>query len=100
MQWTSEECHTWSNLQGSRFAPNLQAAEHVTPSDAVWLAKDAVKTGPMGPEKTIAAVRDYIAAFLDANLQGRPPAGLLMGPSSDYPDAVVTTQEQVLCRQQ
>ena len=67
--------------------------------DAVWLAKGAIKTGTMGPDKTIAAVRDYIAAFLDANLQGRPAAGLLNGPSSDYPDAVVTTQEQALCHQ-
>jgi hypothetical protein len=48
--------------------------------------------------KTIAAVRDYIAAFLDANLQGRRAAGLLNGLSSDYLDTVVTTQEQALCR--
>jgi hypothetical protein len=37
-------------------AVNLKGAEHVTPSDAVWLARYAVKTGSMGPEKTIAAV--------------------------------------------
>jgi hypothetical protein len=53
----------------------------------------------MGAEKTTAAIRDYIAAFLDANLRGKPLDPLLAGPSSDYPDAVVTTQEELLCRQ-
>jgi dienelactone hydrolase len=94
-----DECQLWSDLRGPRLAVNLRGAEHVTPSDLVWLAKGAVKTGTMSPEKTIAAVRDYIAAFLDANLQGRPAAGLLNGPSSDYPDAVVTTQDQALCHE-
>lgn len=98
-QWTDEECRLWSDLHGPRLAVNFQGAEHVTPSDAVWLAKGAIKTGTMGPEKMVAAVRDYIAAFLDSNLQGRPAAGLLNGPSSDYPDAVVTTQKQALCGQ-
>jgi hypothetical protein len=53
----------------------------------------------MGPEKAVAAVRDYIAAFLDANLQGNASEPLLMGPSMDYPDAVVTTRMQSLCRE-
>ena len=69
----------------------------MTPSDLVWLAKGAVKTGPMGPEKTIAAVRDYIAAFLDTNVRGRPLDPLLTGPSAEFPDAEVTTQKQSLC---
>jgi hypothetical protein len=51
----------------------------------------------MGRDKTVAAVRDYIAAFLDANLQGKAADRLLTGPSSDYPDAAVTTQKQSLC---
>ena len=93
-QWSDEECRLWSDLHGSRFAVNLKGAEHVTPSDAVWLAKGAIKTGPMGPEKTIEALRNYIAAFLDTNLRGRPFDPLLTGPSSDYPDAAVTTQTQ------
>ena len=97
-QWSESDCRFWDQLRGPRVAVNLQGAEHVTPSDLVWLAKGAVKTGPMGPEKTIAAVRDYIAAFLDANLRGRPSGRLLTGPASEYPDAVVTTQEQLLCR--
>jgi hypothetical protein len=68
-------------------------------SDWIWLAKDAIETGPMGPEKTMAAVRHYVTAFLDANLRGKASDALLTGPSSDYPDAVVTTQEQPLCQQ-
>jgi len=34
----------------------------------------------MGPDKTIAAMRDYIAAFLDTNLLGKPSDRLLTGP--------------------
>jgi predicted dienelactone hydrolase len=94
--WSENEYRLWDRLRGPRFAVNLRGTEHVTPSDAVWLAKGAVKTGSMGLEKTIAAVRDYIAAFLDAELRGRPPEHLLTGPSSDYPDAAVTTQKQLL----
>jgi dienelactone hydrolase len=98
-QWSENDVHLWNQLRGPRFAVNLKDAEHVTPTDEVWLAKGAISTGEMGPTKTIAAVRDYIAAFLDANLRGQPINSLLTGPSSDYPDAVVTTQEQPLCRE-
>jgi dienelactone hydrolase len=96
-QWREDECKLWSNLSGTRLAVNFKGAEHITPTDAVWLAKGAIRTSAMGPDKTIAAVRDYIAAFLDANLQGRTAAPLLTGPSSAYPDAAVTTQKQLLC---
>jgi dienelactone hydrolase len=100
-QWSDYECQLWSNLRGPRFAVNLRGAEHLTPSDAVWLLKDvpgsAVRTGAMGPEKTIAAVRNYIAAFFDTNLLGKPKSVLLNGHSSHYPDAVVKIQEQALC---
>jgi hypothetical protein len=51
----------------------------------------------MGTGMAIAAIRDFIAAFLDVNLRGRPPAALLTGNSSKYPDGVVTTQKQSLC---
>jgi predicted dienelactone hydrolase len=99
-RWSDNECRLWSDLRGPRLAINFQGAEHVTPSDAVWLAKDAVRTGIMGPEKTIGAVRDYIAAFLDTNLRGKPFDPLLNGPSSDYPDAQTTTQKESLCAHQ
>jgi len=51
----------------------------------------------MGPEKTIAAVRDYITAFLDTNVRVRPLDRLLTGSSSTFPGAEVTTQKQSLC---
>ena len=47
-------------------------------------------------EKSIVAVRDYMAAFLDANLLDRPIAPLLTGPSSEYPDVEVIAQDQML----
>jgi dienelactone hydrolase len=96
-QWTDNECQLWNNLRGPRLSVNLAGAEHATPSDAIWLATGAIKTGTMGPEKTVAAVRDYIAAFLDANLLGKPMNPLLSGPSSAYPDAEVTRQNQRPC---
>jgi len=96
-QWTENECKLWNNLHGPRFAVNLEGSEHLTPSDAVWLAKGAVKTGTMGPDKTIAAIRQYIAAFLDSNLRGFPMDPLLTGPSPIYPDVLVVPPSQPLC---
>ncbi len=94
---SKNECRLWDNLLGPRVAVNFPGTEHITPSDAVWLAKYAVKTGDMGPDKTVEAVRNYIAAFLEANLRGKPLDSLLTGPSLDYPDVTVITQEQSLC---
>lgn len=96
-QWSDEECRLWGDLRGPRFAVNLRGAEHLTPSDAVWLAEGAIKTGSMGPDKTIEALRNYTAAFLDANLRETSLEPLLVGPSAEYPDAEVTTQKQSLC---
>jgi hypothetical protein len=79
---------------------SLQATEHVALSDWIWLAKDAVQTGPMGPQKTMSAVRDYVAAFLDRTLRGEPADPLLRGGSPNYPDAEVTLQDQALCGKQ
>ena len=94
--WSGDDRHLWNELRGPRFAVNLEGAEHLTPSDALWLAKGAVPAGPMGSERTLAAVRDYIAAFLDTYLRGRPMASLLTGRSSHYPGATVTLQDQPL----
>jgi predicted dienelactone hydrolase len=95
-QWSDVEQRLWDKLGGPRIAVNLKETEHVTPTDAIWLAKGAVRTGSMGPEKTIAAIRDYIAAFLDQNLLGRPANRLMTEPSADYPDAEVRMQKQSL----
>jgi dienelactone hydrolase len=96
-RWEPTECRFWNNLAGPRLAVNLRGTEHVALSDWIWLTRNAVQTGPMGPEKTMSAVRDYIAAFLDANLRGMTPDRLLAGPSADYPDAAVFTQQQRFC---
>jgi hypothetical protein len=66
-------------------------------TSSIWQPKNARQTGPMGPEKTIEALRNYIAAFLDTNLRGKSLDPLLTGPPSEYPDAEVTTQKQSLC---
>lgn len=99
--WSEQECRLWNSLHGPRLAVNLKGADHFTPSDAIWMLKDlpglAVPTGAMGPKKTMAAVRNYIAAFFDANLRGQSQRSLLNRASSEYPDAVVTTQKQPLC---
>jgi predicted dienelactone hydrolase len=94
--WSPDETRLWSGLRGPRIAVNLRGAEHLTPSDAVWLAAGSIKTGTMGPDKTIAAIRNYVAAFLDANLLGKPSDPLLTGPSSEYPDAAVTMRKESL----
>jgi pimeloyl-ACP methyl ester carboxylesterase len=84
-RWSDDERHLWNQLQGPRFAVNLQNAEHVAPTDAVWLARGAIRTGGMSPEKTVAAVREFVAAFLDTELQGRPLDALLTRRSPTYP---------------
>ena len=96
---SQDECRLWSDLHGPRFLVNLRGAEHVTPSDAVWLAKGAIRTGATGPEKTIDALRRYIAAFLDSTLRSEASDVLLEGSSSEFPGIVVTTQNQPVCRQ-
>jgi len=94
--WSPQETTWWSSLRGPRIAVNLRGAEHLTPSDAVWLAPGTIKTGTMGPDKTITAIRNYVAAFLDAHLLGKPPDSLLTGPSAEFPDATVTTRKEPL----
>jgi dienelactone hydrolase len=95
--WDQDTCHLWSGLHGARLALNFKGSEHLTPSDAVWLAPGAIKTGTVGIEGTVAAIRNYIAEFLDANLIGAAPGQLIRGRSTDYPDVEVTTQTQSLC---
>ena len=102
-RWEPTECRLWSTLKGPRLAVNLRGTEHVALGDWIWLARDSVQTGPMGPEKTMSAIRDYITAFLDANLGSRTLNGteqnLLGGRSMNYPDGAVTTEQQNLCSQ-
>jgi dienelactone hydrolase len=94
--WDQDTCHLWGQLQGERLALNFKGSEHLTPSDAVWLANGAVETGTMGMEKTVAAIRHYVAAFLDSNLNGNAVGPRLVA-SPDYPDVEVTTRTQSPC---
>jgi pimeloyl-ACP methyl ester carboxylesterase len=95
--WDQQTCHVWNQLQGPRVALNLKGADHLTPSDAVWLARGAVRTGSMGMEKTVEAIRKYVADFLDSNLKGDVPHQLSTGDSSEYPDVSVTTEADSPC---
>jgi predicted dienelactone hydrolase len=96
-QFAPGECRLWNNLAGPRTAVSLRGVEHVAFSDWIWLTSRSVQAGPMGPERTMQAVRDYVATFLDANVRGESPSSLLTGPSSLYPDATVTSGDQPLC---
>jgi len=95
--WDTDTCRLWGQLQGPRVALNFKGTEHLTASDAVWLAKGAVQAGSEGVEKTVAAIRDYVAAFLDANLNGGSSDQLLRGGSPEYPEVEVTTRTSSPC---
>jgi hypothetical protein len=69
---------------------NLKGAEHVAPSDLVWLARSAINTGRMTPEQVVAGTRHSVAAFLDASLRGSPVDPLLMRRSARFPEIEVT----------
>jgi hypothetical protein len=93
----------WDRLSGPRLAVNLKGAEHVTPSDAVWLAKGAVMTGSVDPDKTIAAIRSLhrgdpkLHHGVSRCQSSGPTLDSLLEPlSSAYPDALVTTERQSL----
>jgi predicted dienelactone hydrolase len=97
-QWDDDECRLWDELQGPRAAVNLKGVEHFAFSDAVWLTGAATETGTAGPDKTVAAIRDYVAAFLDANLRSKPVSPLLTKASLRYPEVALTTPKEALCR--
>ncbi len=95
--WNENDCHLWSALRGVHTAVNLSGAEHIALSDAVWLANGAVATGAMGVEKTLAAVRDASAAFLDEIFRGGPLNVPTVRSLMNNPDAVEITQDQSPC---
>jgi dienelactone hydrolase len=99
-RWNENDCQLWTALRGPRMAVNLKGADHLTPSDALWLAKGAVNSGEMGPDKTIEAIRRYVGSFLDVNLRGEPMVPLLTGPALEYPSVTIATQSQSLCQEQ
>ena len=101
--WNQDECRLWSNLRGIRRAVNLRGAEHLTPSDAVWLGRAipgmAVAAGTAGSARTIAAIRNHVTAFFDSALRDRPFNPLLTSMTFDNRAVTVTTATQPLCPQ-
>lgn len=101
VQWSALDCKLWRNLSGPRLLVNFQSGDHDTPSDSIWLGNYVpqleVETGAMGPEKTITAIRNYIADFLDTHLRGKLSTSLLNSRSAEFTGANVTTQKQALC---
>lgn len=99
-QWSDQECELWNNLHGGKHAVLFRGADHFAPTDAVWLGaylpELETKPGNVGPDKTIDAIRNYVAAFFDSYLSGAPPGRLLNGPSTDYAGVGVVTS-QTLC---
>jgi predicted dienelactone hydrolase len=99
-RWNEDDCQLWRALRGPRRAVNLPGAEHIALSDAVWLLRGNVSTGGASPEVAIAAIREYVATFLDSNLRDPVPGSLPGSPVPDFPGAVVATQTQSLCTEQ
>ena len=89
-----DRCELLRQLRGPHTFVNVAGAEHLAPSDALWLARGAIASGPMGTDPTLAAIRDDVASFLDTYLREKPIGPLLSIPSSATPDAVVGTGDQ------
>ena len=52
----------------------------------------------MGMEKTVEAIRNYVAGFLDSNVKSDAPRQPLAGISSEYPDVDVVTETPSACK--
>jgi dienelactone hydrolase len=96
-RWNENDCQLWSALQGVRLAVNFNGAEHTAFSDALWLGHGAVATGRMGMDKTVTAIRDVSAAFLDAAFAVGPMNAPAIPSLLTDLDTVVTTQAQSRC---
>jgi len=102
-EWSESECDLWSSARGPRVALLFAGADHLTPTDAVWLGDYIpawhVETGSLGPEKTVKAVREYVSSFFAAYLLGKPPGMLLNGFSTEFAGVTTTPQNGALCAQ-
>jgi dienelactone hydrolase len=95
--WNENDCHLWSALRGVRATVNLTGAEHIALSDAAWIGRGAIATGPMGTEKTIAAIRETSVAFLNAAFTGASVDGPAFRWLMNDPNAIVTMPGQSPC---
>jgi hypothetical protein len=94
---TPDQCSLWTALHGPRFAISFAGAEHVTPSDAIWLAKGAIRSGALGTDETIAEIRDSIAVFLEETLLGKT-GSIARELHLKHPALTMTTGAQTLCK--
>ena len=81
----------------TKVSMDLPGAEHIAPTDAVWLAESGINTGTMSPEQTVEVLRNNIAAFLDANLRAKPVNLLQVVWSAGHGDSFASHQSQVAC---
>jgi len=93
--WDATGCSLWSKLRGPRFVVNLKGSEHLTPSDAIWLTNGSIKTSG-GMENTVAAVRNYVAAFLESNMRSK--GKLFVADPSQYANVELTTKTEASCK--
>lgn len=91
---TIDHCELLRSLHGPHTFVNLSGAEHLAPSDALWLARGAIAPGPMGTDVTLAGIRDYVAKFLDEHLREGSTHPFLIGPSSNDPNVAVDTGDR------
>lgn len=100
-QWSDRECELWNNLHGAKHAVLFRGADHFTPTDAIWLGSYLpglqVETGNIGPDKTVDAIRNYVAAFFAAYLSGEPSSRLLNGISTEYAGVSLVKGSGPLC---
>jgi dienelactone hydrolase len=100
-QWSNQECELWNNLHGAKRAVLFREADHFTPTDAIWLSSYLpelrVETGNIGPDKTVDAIRNYVAAFFATYLSGEPTSRLLDGISTEYEGMSLVTVNRPLC---
>ncbi|MFI6638530.1 alpha/beta hydrolase family protein [Streptomyces sp. NPDC050504] len=77
---------TWPGLGGWKRWLTVAGSEHFTFSDKpVYDDRFGLPHSPLPPERAVALTRDYVAAFFDRHLRGRPQP-LLDGPSASNPE--------------
>jgi pimeloyl-ACP methyl ester carboxylesterase len=97
-EWNETDCNLWASLSGARLGVDLPGAEHLALSDAVWLLPGKIETGGT-PATMIAATREYVAAFLDANLGGKDLQSSLARIAVPSGGAVAVDAATTLCTQ-
>lgn len=94
---STDQCVLWNSLRGPRLYLSLDGAEHLTPSDALWLAPGGIAAGSIGTERTVAMIRDSVAAFLDSNLRERLQDRLPSSPSLNKFEVNQSSGDQLKC---